>query len=554
MKGQLRSLLQRNTFLPGIVSAAIFVILLIVGITGGNTAVLVLSLIGAAASVGLCFFSLSQYDAKIIEPAEKLADSASAYLSGEYDKAAVKINSGTEFDEIAKAMNATAQTDGFVTDIVYDIANGDFTRDISGLPDDMAVTKGLKSLYINMSKAFSDLSGGAEKVNADGARVSQASQTLSQGVTAQASTVEELASTVNEIRNAVVKNAENAREAHRNAEEASAAVTEGSERMKELLKAMDDISRSTNEILKFNKVIEDIAFQTNILALNASVEAARAGDAGKGFAVVASEVKNLAVKSQEASHQTSTVIQSCVESVREGVEKTQQTADVFTTIAEKSALIGEGLNVISDECEQQSEAITQINIGVEQISGVIQSTSMTADECAQSAAELTGRSGDLREIVGRFRFGDVSKLRASDKPASRNAKPAPRTEAKPAPRTEPKPAPRTEPKPAPKAAAPSRPAPKPTERPAARPAEKPAPKPAERPAARPAEKPAPKPAERPVSRPAPKPAAASGLTLSDPPARPAASANVIAPAVEPRGRSGSSYANAEFVDIPDSKY
>jgi methyl-accepting chemotaxis protein len=353
-----------------------------------------------------------------------------------------------------------------VTDIISDIANGDFTRDVSGLPDDIALTKGVKSVYYNMSKAFSDLAGGAEKVNEDGNRVSQASMTLSQGVTAQASTVEELASTINEVRNAVIKNAETAREAHRNAEEAGEAVNEGSERMKELLKAMDDISRSTNEILKFNKVIEDIAFQTNILALNASVEAARAGDAGKGFAVVASEVKNLAVKSQEASHQTSTVIQSCVESVAEGVEKTRQTADVFTVISEKSAKIGEGLNVISEECAAQSEAITQINIGVEQISGVIQSTSMTADECARSAEELTGRSGDLREIVGRFRFGNTNRTTSSGRSSAvRSPKPAPKPVEKPAP--------------------------KPVEKPVPKPVEKPAPKPVEKTAPRPAEKPAP---------------------------------------------------------------
>ena len=537
MKGSLRKFIQTNTYLLGGVSAVLFLILAICGLAGGNMAVLIIAVIGLAFSAGYCFYSLSAYNNKIIEPAEQLTESAEAYLSGEYARGEITINTGTELDEVAKALSLTSQTNGFVTDIISDVANGDFTRDVSRLPDDVALTKGLKNLYYNMSTAFSDISGGAEKVNEDGARVSQASQTLSQGVTAQASTVEELASTVNEIRNAVVKNAENAREAHRNAEDASAAVTEGSAKMQELLKAMDDISRSTNEILKFNKVIEDIAFHTNILALNASVEAARAGEAGKGFAVVASEVKNLAVKSQEASHQTSNVIQSCVQSVREGVEKTQQTASVFTTIAEKSALIGEGLNIISEECEQQSEAITQINIGVEQISGVIQSTSMTADECAQSASELTSRSGDLREIVGRFRFSEVDKLRPASKgagskvsrpakssstyssaPAAKESAPAPAPAPKPAPKSTYTPAPKTAPKPAPA----------------------PAPKPAAAPA--PAPKPAPRPAPRPAYTPAPKPATASASGEF----KPGKSAIITQP-------SGS-YATAEFVDIPDNKY
>lgn len=543
MKGSLRKFIEMNTYLLGGVSAVLFLVLVICGLAGGNMAVLIIAVIGLAFSAGFCFYSLSAYKNKVIGPAEKLTESAEAYLSGEYAKGTVTLNTGLEFDEVAKALSLTSQTNEFVTDIISDVANGDFTRDVSRLPDDVALTKGLKNLFYNMSTAFSDISGGAEKVNEDGARVSQASQTLSQGVTAQASTVEELASTVNEIRNAVVKNAENAREAHRNAEDASVAVTEGSAKMQELLKAMDDISKSTNEILKFNKVIEDIAFQTNILALNASVEAARAGEAGKGFAVVASEVKNLAVKSQEASHQTSNVIQSCVQSVREGVEKTQQTASVFTTIAEKSALIGEGLNVISEECEQQSEAITQINIGVEQISGVIQSTSMTADECAQSASELTSRSGDLREIVGRFRFTDVDKLRPAPKSGSRASKPAKSTYSAPSESVKPAPAPTPAAKPAPRPASTPKPASKPAES-SYTPAPKPASAytPAPKPAAKAAPAPAPKPAPKPAYTPTPKPASAS----SSGEFRPSKSAIITQP-------SGS-YATAEFVDVPDNKY
>ena len=537
MKGSLRKFIQTNTYLPGGVSAALFAVLAIIGFASGSAAVGFIALVGVLFSAGFCVFCFSQYNSKVIEPVGKLTDAAEAYLAGEYRKADVKLNTGTEIDETARAISEASRVDGFVTDIISAAANGDFTRDISDLPDDVAVTSGLKNLYYNMTKAFIDISGGAEKVNADGARVSQASQSLSQGVTAQASTVEQLASTVNEIRSAVVKNAENAREAHRNAEEASAAVTEGSDKMNELLKAMDDISKSTNEILQLNKVIEDIAFQTNILALNASVEAARAGDAGKGFAVVASEVKNLAVKSQEASQQTSTAIQSCVQSVHEGVARTQETAAVFTMIAQKSQLIGEGLNVISEECAQQTEAITQINIGVEQISGVIQSTSMTADECAQSAAELTGRSGDLREIVGRFRFADMDKLRPVSKPARKADKTVPQS----APRADkPAPAPKSAPAPAPKPA--SKPAPAPTPKPA------PAPKPA------PTPKPAPASAPKPSVRKAPE----QKLTFSDAPKhtftaapksaefKPSKSAVITQP-------SGS-YANAEFVDIPDNKY
>ena len=532
---KIESLIKRNSFIIGGVSALLFIVLMICCITSGNVLGIILGIVGALFSAGCTVFALKQYASSIFEPMTKINDSADKIRKGDYS-IDLKVKTGTDLDNIAAALGLTAQLNGFLSDMISDISKGDFTRDISGLPDDNGLTVGIKELYYNMAKAFSDLSSGAEKVNFDGERVSTASQTLSQGVSAQVNTIEQLSSTVNGLRMAVIKNAENAREAQKNAEEASVAVTDGTAKMNELLKAMDDISNSTNEIAKLNKVIEDIAFQTNILALNASVEAARAGEAGKGFAVVASEVKNLAVKSQEASHQTSTVVMSCVDSVKDGVKKTQETASSFSFIAEKASEIGKGLTVISEECEQQSEAITQINIGVDQISGVIQSTSATADECAQSAAALTGRSGDLREIVGRFRFGDIRKpLNSSGRTASKPQKPV-----------------------KPSAPAPT-PAPAPAQSKRSSSSYKPAPKPAEKPAPAPKPAAAPGPAAKPASKPASKPANAGYTPTPKPTPKPAAAPKPASSSFKPSGSAvitqpSGSYANAEFIDVPDNKY
>ncbi len=527
---RIESLIKRNSLILGGASAVLFIVLLICCITAGNIIGIICGVVGIIFSIGFAVFSLKQYRESIFEPMDRIRECADMINKGNYH-IDLKVKTGTDMDDIAGAVSSTARINAFVSTIISDISNGDFTRDISGLPDDNSLTSGIKELYYNMAKAFSDLSSGAEKVNSDGERVSSASQTLSQGVSSQVNTIEQLSSTVNGLRMAVLKNAENAHEAQKNAEEASVAVTDGTEKMNELLKAMDDISNSTNEIAKLNKVIEDIAFQTNILALNASVEAARAGEAGKGFAVVASEVKNLAIKSQEASHQTSTVVASCVDSVKDGVEKTHETASSFSFIAEKASEIGKGLSVISQECEQQTEAITQINIGVDQISGVIQNTSATADECAQSAAALTGRSGDLREIVGRFRFGNIKAPVKKDAKAKKA--PAAAIKSTPAPKYNSNPTPN--------------PAPKQTEKPAAggyKPASRPA-------AASSGYKPTPKPASAESGyKPTPKPASAeSGYTTTPKPASasPAKSTPV-------GSRSSGAYANAQFVDVPDNKY
>ena len=254
-------------------------------------------------------------------------------------------------------------------------------------------------LQINQSSA--QVASGSEQV-------SSGAQALSQGTAEQASSVEELAATINEISSKVKQNADNAQQANAKAGSISTEMNVSNEKMQLMIQAMEDISHCSNEISKIIKTIEDIAFQTNILALNAAVEAARAGTAGKGFAVVADEVRSLASKSAESSKNTSVLIENSLKAVENGTRIAGETAQslyqAVNGVNEMTDIIGQ----ISEASSAQAHSISQVTLGIDQISNVVQTNSATAQESAAASEELSSQSQMMKNLVNKFKLKDGS--------------------------------------------------------------------------------------------------------------------------------------------------
>lgn len=258
------------------------------------------------------------------------------------------------------------------------------------------------ALGSGLSNTMREINNAADQVASGSSQVSGTAQSLAQDAAEQASSSEELVASVEDISKRLEETAAQANIARTETLETEREMDVCSSHMETVVRAMDAINEKSQEIGKVIKLVEDIAFQTNVLALNAAVEAARAGTAGKGFAVVADEVRNLAGKSAEASQSTSVLIEETVKAVEEGTRVSAKTDQSLRQVAESSKKVFDAVAQIDHTTQEQFHAIQDVKDFIDQISGVVQTTSATAEQSAAASQELSEQARLLKDQVGRF--------------------------------------------------------------------------------------------------------------------------------------------------------
>lgn len=320
----------------------------------------------------------------------------------------IEVGSDDELGRLAESFNATSDIlNNYVDDIskqLSEMANNNMNITISEeyIGDFIPIKTSIEKIADSLNHTLYEITKAANEVSANSNTVSTGAQILSQGSTEQAEAIDHLAVSIENLSNDVTSNAQEAEEANMTVGKVSQWIETSNQEMQKMVSAMNDIRYTSTEIKKIIKTIEDIAFQTNILALNASVEAARAGVSGKGFAVVADEVRNLAAKSAEAAKSTATLIGSSIQAVQNGMTIADETAKSLLNVVEGAKDVSAFVERISIASKHQKDTLEHLTTGVNQISSVVQANSETAEESAAVSVKLFQQANTLRELVDVF--------------------------------------------------------------------------------------------------------------------------------------------------------
>jgi methyl-accepting chemotaxis protein len=286
------------------------------------------------------------------------------------------------------------------------IARGDLTASVRARSRDEAgqLLDALSAMSASLSKVVTEVRRASEAVATASSQVAAGTTDLSQRTEEQASSLEETAASMEELASTVRQNADNARQADELARGAARRAEQGGAEVGQVVSTMGDISTSAKRISDIIAIIDAIAFQTNILAVNAAVEAARAGDQGRGFAVVAAEVRSLAQRSAQAAREIKGLIDHSVSEVDRGTSLVEQARTTIQALVQDVRRVSELMGTISEASAEQSRGVQQVNKTVTEMDKVVQQNASAVQQSASAAAGMREQAETLVGAVSAFRL------------------------------------------------------------------------------------------------------------------------------------------------------
>ena len=283
----------------------------------------------------------------------------------------------------------------------------------------------LRSLIQTIARTAEQVASASEEISSSASQLAQASGTQKSQATQVAVAMQEMSSTVQEVSENSNRAAEASHQAAETARHGGQIVEASLNKMRVIAasvsataRKVEELGKSSDQIGRIIGVIDDIADQTNLLALNAAIEAARAGEQGRGFAVVADEVRKLAERTTSATKEVAQMVQSIqnetgiavaamqqgTQQVEDGVQTTAQAGESLKQIIQMSEQVGEMITHIATAATEQASATEQVNQNVEQINRLVGESAVGAQQSAKACQDLSGLALDLQKTVATFQL------------------------------------------------------------------------------------------------------------------------------------------------------